>query len=315
MGRSMLRGMKRSMVVVLLLLAACGKQAEAPSPEPQSAATHQSEIRQWQQDRARRLRSEDSWLSLVGLFWLVDGDNRFGSDRGKNSVVMPAKAPADLGTLTLKDSKVTMAPASGSPMTIGGRPVEAPVELIADTAPNGPTVVQLGTMQFQIVERSGRFAVRVKDPQSEARTQFAGLDYFPVNQAWRVEAKFEPYNPPRKVPITNVIGMTSEEVSPGALVFTVEGQTYRLDPISEQGSTDLFVIFKDETSRDATYGAGRYLYVKPAGADGTVIVDFNKAYNPPCAFTDYATCPLPAPQNRLKLRIEAGEKRYSKGHT
>ena len=307
--------MKRSLSIVLLLLAACSKQDEAPTPAAtaSTAPSHESQIVQWQKDRATRLQAEDSWLSLVGLFWLVDGDNRFGSAR-ENTIVMPAKAPAQCGTLTLKDNKITMTPAPGAGMTIGLKPVETAVELIADTAPAGATIVHLGTMQFQIVERSGRFAVRVKDPQSEARTHFAGLQYFPVNPRWRVEAKFEPYNPPKKIPITNVIGMTSEEVSPGALVFTVDGQTYRVDPILEQGETDYFLIFKDETSRDTTYGAGRYLYAKPPGADGKVLVDFNKAYNPPCAFTDYATCPLPPPQNRLPVRIEAGEKRYSKGH-
>lgn len=311
--------MKRSLAAVLLLgvfpFASCSKPEEPPAaPSAAPAPSYETQIRQWQSERATRLKAEDSWLSLVGLFWLVDGENSFGSARDKNSVVMPAKAPAECGTLTLKDGKVTMTPAAGSGMTIAGKPVDEPVELIADTAPNGPTVVQLGTMKFQIVERSGRFAMRVKDPESEARTHFAGLEYFPVNSQWRVEAKFEPYDPPKKIPITNVIGMTSEEVSPGALVFTVDGQTYRIDPIVEKGESDYFLIFKDETSRDATYGAGRYLYTSPAGPDGKVIIDFNKAYNPPCAFTDYATCPLPPPQNRLPVRIEAGEKRYAKGH-
>lgn len=301
----------------ILLLAACNQPMETKTTETATskapAATHEQEIRAWQTRRATNLKKEDSWLTLVGLFWLAEGENRFGSDRTKNNIVMPAKAPASMGTLTLEPGgRVTMNPAV--PMTIDGKPVEGPVQLIADTQPNGPTVVKVGTMQFQIIERAGRFGIRVKDPEAEARRNFQGLEYFPIDPKWRIEAKYEPYDPPKKIPITNVLGFTTEETSPGALVFTVDGATYRLDPILEQGSDELFVIFKDTTSRDATYQAGRYLYAAKPGGDGRVIVDFNKAYNPPCAFTDFATCPLPPPQNRLPIRIEAGEKRYKGGH-
>ena len=145
-------------------------------------------------------------------------------------------------------------------------------------------------------------------------TKFAGLDYFPFNPKWRVKAKFQPYQPPRKIPITNVLGMTSDEISPGLLVFNVDGHDYRLEPILEQGEKDYFIIFRDATSGKETYPAARYLYASPPGADGKTIVDFNKAYNPPCAFTPYATCPLPPPQNRLGVRIDAGEKKYAGGH-
>ncbi|HEX8154299.1 MAG TPA: DUF1684 domain-containing protein [Thermoanaerobaculia bacterium] len=308
--------MKRALALSLVLLAACSQpepKAAAPAPAAPKVSYDQ-ETRDWQTRRATNLKKEDSWLTLVGLFWLAEGENRFGSDRAKNNLVMPANACATCGTLTLEPGgKVTMTPAA--PMTIDGKPVTGPVQLIADSQPNGPTVVRLGTMQFQIIERGGRFGIRVKDPESPARKHFQGLEYFPVDPKWRVEAKWEPYNPPKKVPITNVLGMTSEESSPGALVFTVDGQEYRIDPIVEQGSDELFLIFKDATSRDATYPAGRYLYTQiPAAGAKTVTVDFNRAFNPPCAFTDFATCPLPPPQNRLPVRIEAGEKRYKAGH-
>ena len=173
-------------------------------------------------------------------------------------------------------------------------------------------------MTYTVIKRSDksgdRFGIRMKDPESEARKNFKGLEYFPPDPEFSVVATFEPYNPPKKIAITNVLGMTSEETSTGALAFTLKGQTYRIDPILEQGETDLFIIFKDATSGHETYGAARYVYAHPPDASGKTVLDFNHAYNPPCAFTPYATCPLPPPQNRLPVRIEAGEKKYAGGH-
>jgi uncharacterized protein (DUF1684 family) len=174
--------------------------------------------------------------------------------------------------------------------------------------------MQSGTLTFTAIRRNDRFGIRVKDPQSDARVHFKGLDYFPPDPKYRVEARFEPYNPPKHIPMPNVSGVTTDEVSPGALVFTLDGRELRIDPILEQGTKDYFIIIKDATSGHETYGAARYLYASPPDASGKTIVDFNKAYNPPCAFTPYATCPLPPPQNRLPIRIEAGEKKYAGGH-
>ena len=276
-----------------LLLVSCKKE-QPPAASPQD---HTAEVMQWRANRAKRLQAEDGWLSLVALDWLKEGPNQF--------------AP-DLGTETLANGKVTLTPAAG--MTIDDKPVAAPVVLRDDADPNGPTIVRVGTKRFNVVKRGDRFGLRVKDSQAETRTHFKGLDYFPVSEKWRVEARFEPYNPPKKIPIVDITGRNYTSDSPGALVFTVDGKEYRLDPIIEEGETDFFIIFKDETSRDSTYQAARYLYAKPPGKDGKVLVDFNKAYNPPCAFTAFATCPLPPPQNRLPVRIEAGEKRYAGGH-
>jgi len=169
----------------------------------------------------------------------------------------------------------------------------------------------MGTLIINIVKRSDRIGVRVKDSsQAAARLQFKGLEYFPTDPRWRVEARLEPYQPAKVIPITNVLGMTSDETSPGALAFEVDGKTYRIDPILEKGETDYFIMLADDTTGRETYGAGRYLYVSPPDPSGKVVIDFNKAYNPPCAFTPYATCPLPPRQNHLPLRIEAGEKKY-----
>lgn len=277
-----------------------------------SADAHAKDVQAWQKNRAERLKREDGWLSLVGLSWLQEGDNAIGSDRVTSRVVLPAKTPASSGKLVLRDGKVTLHPTA--PMTIDGKPVTGPVGLQNDAAEEGPTLVKMGTVQFQIIKRGERHGVRIKDPEAETRTHFQGLDYYPIAPKWRVVAKLVPYNPAKKIPITDVTGMTSDSTSPGALVFTVDGKEYRLDPIIEEGSDQLFIIFRDATSKDETYPAGRYLYADMPGSDGTTVVDFNRAYTPPCAFTSFATCPLPPLQNRLPVRVDAGEKKYRGGH-
>ena len=283
-------------LLVLSLLIGC---REEPRDDVQASNNHEQDVLKWRADRRVRLIKEDGWLSLVGLDWLAEGMNPAG------------KLPA---AFELKNGVVTMTPSPNSGLTIKGQPVSAPVVLADDTATNGPTVVQRGTMRFNVIKRNDKYGLRIKDADSPARTHFLGLDYFPVNPKWRVEARFEPYNPPKKVPITNVMGMVSDETAPGQLVFDVDGKTYRIEPILEQGETDLFIIFRDQTAGHETYGAARYLYAHPPGPDGKTVVDFNKSYNPPCAFTPYATCPLPPPQNRLPVRIEAGEKKYAGSH-
>jgi uncharacterized protein (DUF1684 family) len=282
--------MKRFLAISLLLALACQKEKQV------DAVSHRNEILKWQTERSARLQREDGWLSLVGLHWLPEGDSE---------PIPGVKLVRRAGVVALNTSQG---------MTIDGKPVKAPMQLIDDSSENGPTVVQMGTKRFQVIKRGERYGLRVKDSQADTRTHFQGLDYYPIDPKWRVEAKFEPYNPPKKIPITDITGMTAYNPSPGALVFTVDGKEYRLDPVLEEGEKDYFIIFRDATSKDETYKAGRYLYASPAGPDGKVIVDLNKAYNPPCSFTPFATCPLPPKQNRLPIRIEAGEKKYRGGH-
>ncbi len=304
--------MKPILALLLVLLACSRPEAPTPAaaaPPAPAPADHAEQVDAWKQNRDKRLRAEDGWLTLVGLHWLREGDNTFGSAKS-NGIVMTAKAPASMGTLTLRDGRVTLKPARSAGLTIDGKPVTGPVELRPDNDEKGPTSVKSGSLLFYAIERAGRHGIRVKDPESEARTSFKGLEYYPIDTKWRFEARFEPYTPVKQIPITDITGTTSDNPSPGALVFDVDGKTYRLDPILE-GEDSLFIIFKDDTAADATYPAGRYLYSKMPGADGKVVVDFNKAYNPPCAFTDFATCPLPPKQNDLPLRIEAGEKKYA----
>ena len=257
---------------------------------------------QWREHRRARLSADDGWLTLVGLFWLHDGTN---------DVTLPAKPPIN-ARFILKNGHVTLLPAARLN-------VKSPLPLLDDTEKN-PTVIRAGTLSFVAIKRGDvkgdHYGIRVKDTGADARKNFKGLEYFPYNPAFRVTAHFEPYNPPHKVSITNVLGMVTDEVSPGALVFKLNGKTYRIDPIWDQSDPeprDLFIIFKDATSGKETYGAARYLYAKPADANGNTVIDFNKSYNPPCVFTPYATCPLPPAQNRLPIRVDAGEKKYA-GH-
>ncbi len=272
-------------------------------------AVFKKEIEDWRQSRLKSLTSEDGWLTLVGLYWLHEGENKFGSDP-TNAVVI-SNMPKVAGSFYLEKGKIRAEILPAANVTLADKPV-ASVVMEPDTSENKVTL-RKGGVSFFVIERGKKFGVRVKDRQSPVRTKFQGLNYFPASPKWRVQCKFEPYKPGKSIPIMNIIGILEDSPSPGALVFQVDGKEYRLDAMEgEKEEKTLYIIFADKTSGRETYGAGRYLYSEPLGADGTVVLDFNKAYNPPCAFTAFATCPLPPPQNKLPIRVEAGEK-YS-GH-
>lgn len=275
------------------------------SPPP-SDTTYRAEIEAWRAKRIEGLRRPDGWLTLAGLFWLEDGENRLGSDPS-NRVILPAAAPKFLGVILLSRGAVSVRANPGVGLTCDEKPVIA-MPLQTD-ALGEPTVLKHGTVSFYVIVRGKRFAVRVKDSQSPERLGFHGIDSYPIDRRWRLEARFEPYDPPKPIPIPNVLGTVENENSPGAVVFDFGGRSYRLDAVTESGTDELFLIFGDQTNGTQTYGAGRFLYAA-APAGGKTAVDFNEAYNPPCAFTPYATCPLPPAQNRLPIRIEAGEKKY-----
>lgn len=278
--------------------------AQASPPD----APYAKEIEAWRAGRLARLTADDGWLSVVGLFWLEEGENPVGSAPTSSVVLPDGKAPASLGTIVVSGKTFSFRAKPGVEIAADGKAVETTA--LRSDADGEPTVLSAGPLRFYVIERDGRFAVRVKDSTSQARKAFRGLGYFPIDPAWRIEARFEPYDPPRTISVPNVLGHENAETSPGALVFVHGGKTYRLDPVLEQGETDYFVIFGDRTNGGDTYGAGRFLYV-PLPVGGKTVVDFNKAYNPPCVFTEYATCPLPPPQNKLPIRIEAGEKEYA----
>jgi uncharacterized protein (DUF1684 family) len=299
-------------VAALLLLFSCAKETAAPVTAQTAAdpSAFQESVVTWQKDRLARLTADDGWLTLVGLDWLKDGSNSLGSDPKSDLVLPGGKAPSHIGIIRLARRTLTLEPFAGSTLTVDGKPAAKTILLSDADGAAKPTMMRLGTLSFYVVQRGERFALRIKDSQSAARTGFRGLDYFPIDAKWRVEAHFQAYNPPKSLRIANVLGMESDETAPGTLIFKLDGREYRIDPILETGEKDLFLIIRDQTSGKETYPAARYLYAHPPGADGKVIIDFNKAYNPPCAFTHFATCPLPPPQNRLPIRIEAGEKMY-----
>ncbi|HEX3897390.1 MAG TPA: DUF1684 domain-containing protein [Rudaea sp.] len=271
---------------------------------------YRKQIETLRQARVARLTAPKGWLTLVGLDWLKDGRNTVGS-AADNAIVI-AKAPAHLGTISLTDGKATIALDANADATIDGAK-KASAELLDDSHET-PTTVAFASVSFYLVERNGQFGLRVKDGDAATRKNFLGLDYFDIDPSWRIEAKWETYDPPHEVEEPNILGKMDKVVVPGAAVFTRDGKSYRLEPVVETpGDKNLFLVFADKTSGKETYGAARFIYTDPP-KDGKVVIDFNTAYNPPCAFTPYATCPLPTSQNRLAVRVTAGEKKYRGGH-
>jgi uncharacterized protein len=295
---------RRRWIGFAMLFVLVALQVESANPD---AAEHKKQIEEWRQNRFQRLKSEEGWLTLIGLFWLKEGENSFGSDPS-NPILFPKdKSPARAGSLVVQKGKVRLEPQAGVNLTIGGKPAQ-PMALKADIT-GEPTVMDLGSLRFFVIDRGGKLGVRVRDREHPARKSFQGIASYPVDSKWRVEATLEAKKN-NKIPIVNILGMVEQTPSPGTLVFQIDGKTYRLDPVLEEGETDFFIIFGDQTNGKETYGAGRYVYAAPPGPDNKVIIDFNKAYNPPCVFSPYATCPLPPKQNKLAVRIEAGEKDY-----
>ena len=273
-------------------------------------AAYNQQIKSWRQHRVERLTAPTGWLSLVGLDWLTDGVNTLGS--AKDSSIVLTKAPAHLGTITLGNGKATIALDANSDATIDGAKKSGAALL--DDSHEKPTAVAFGSVNFYLVQRGDKFGLRIKDSEAPTRKNFVGIDYFDIDPSWRIEAKWEAYNPPHAVQEPNVLGQVDKVIVPGAAVFVRGGKTYRVEPVIETpGDKELFLVFADKTSGKETYGAARFLYTSEP-KDGKVILDFNQAYNPPCAFTPYATCPLPTKQNRLDLRVTAGEKKYRGGH-
>ena len=276
-------------------------------------AQERSNVEQWKARRLASLTSETGWLTLTGLYWLKPGENTFGRAKS-NTLVLDNKSVAErAGAFVVKNGKVRFVARKGANVTHDGQPV-SDIELASDLT-SDPTMLKSGAVTFYLIERVGKLGIRVRDSDNPHRKNFTGLQYFPVADGWVVDARFEPYNPRKKVPIINILGMQEDMDAPGALVFTHEGKEYRLDALLEDpADKELFIMFADGTSGKETYGAGRFMYVPLPSKDGLVRLNFNKAYNPPCAFNTFATCPLPPPQNKLlTVRVEAGEKTYA-GH-
>ncbi|WP_090450261.1 DUF1684 domain-containing protein [Dyella sp. OK004] len=303
--------LRRAALVVALSLGVVAVQAETSHA---SAPGHYSqEIQQWRDKRTANLTAPSGWLSLIGLEWLNEGDNRVGS-AADNDIVLKA-GPAHLGVVQLgKDGAVHIKLAADSGATVDGKPL--PEATLIDDQHAGqatPTTVAFGTANFYVIDRDGRKGLRVKDSAAETRANFLGIDYFPIDPSWRVVADWVPFDPPQKLEIGSVIGTIDKVDVPGKAVFKRDGHTFELLPYQEEPGGELFFVLADRTSGKETYGAARFLYAA-LPKDGKVVLDFNKAYNPPCAFTAFATCPLAPPENRLDVAITAGEKKYRGEH-
>ncbi|MGA2965320.1 MAG: DUF1684 domain-containing protein [Terriglobales bacterium] len=306
------------LVAMLALVASSTAQSSAQSSNerhPGDQAAWQRDLLKWRDQRAASLQAPEGWLSLIALGWLKEGDNSFGS-ADDCRVQIAAKAPAHIAVVRLEKGALRLLPpAAGFPkdLRVDGQPAKEQT-LVPDDA-DKPSKLAIGTVTIIVIHRGDQFALRVKDLQAPTRVGFHGLHWYAPNPAYRVHARWIPYDPPKVLDIPTVLGTTTHMPAPGAAEFTLDGQVVRLEPVLEDpNATDLFFILRDATSKTTTYGAGRFLSTElpdhGVSQPGEVWLDFNRLVNPPCAFTPYATCPLPPPQNRLSIAIPAGEQRY-----
>lgn len=285
------------LALVALVAAACGVAGQSD---------YRSEMKAWRAQQESELKAENGWLTVAGLFWLKEGPNRFGSDAGNDIVLPKNSAPGRTGTFELRGGTTTLTVAEGANVTANGELVRV-IEMKPDTSEK-PTVVKVNDLTLTVIKRGARYGIRLRDKNSQLRRNFTGQHWYPARESYRVTARFIPHQQPTELAVPNVLGDVLKMPSPGLLVFKLNGRAYSLAPVSEDDGK-LFIIFRDLTSGKQTYPAGRFLYAD-APVNGQVTLDFNQAVNPPCAFTPYATCPLPPTENRLKVAIAAGEQTY-----
>lgn len=266
----------------------------------------EGEQREWREQRDRALRAEDGWLSVSGLFWLKKGINTFGTGKNMDIVLPAGSAPENIGTLELGDGVVMLRVADGVDAVLPPKAIKSFEMRFGDNTQMPPFLV--GSLRLNVIKRGDRYGLRVKDKNSVALREFKGLEWFPARESYRVVATFTPFVEPKEMIIMNVLGDELKMKVPGLLTFELNGRTHQLRPVVENDEK-LFIIFRDQTAGKTTYGAGRYLYAD-LPKDGKVVLDFNRAENPPCAFTLYATCPLPPRQNFLPIPIHAGERAF-----
>jgi uncharacterized protein len=301
MGFHRLRRIVPSLFFSLLVLA-CTAAAD-------DTAYRQS-VEKWRADYLASLTSDSGWLSVSGLFWLKEGQNRFGSDRS-NDMVLPSSAPAHVGTFEFHDGKTIVHIEPGVTVLLNGKPVQT-AELRPDAREDR---LILGDLTLYVHASGPRMSIRMKDKNSPLRKSFTGLHWFPIDESYRVTAQFTPYPQPKPVDSQNVLGDPIKLNIVGYLSFSLHGQSLRLEAEEEDGG--LFIVFRDLTAGKETYPASRFVKTAlPQTLNGSNVIelDFNKAYNPPCAYNPNTTCPLPVPGNRLQLAIPVGEKLYNHNH-
>ena len=313
-----------TLLAASMVMVACGGPPEAIQVD---AAIHGAELEAWVERRTAEMKAPDSWLALIGLHWLDEGQTTIGS-APDNDIVLPAKAAPHVGRVILEggvvlfvaeadaavtqgiDSTLSLPIASGArPPDVSGDP-EVQEATLGDVAPGHHTVLRHGDLNWILVSRADRFALRIRDNANPSYGDFVDIDRYPTSTDWHITARWVPHE--KTVAVPNVLGTITDTPSPAYLEFWVAGERHTLDVVGKPDHGKYMMVFADSTSGGETYGGGRYLLVAEPDADDRVVIDFNLAYNPPCVFTDLATCPLPTRENRLALRVEAGEKNW--GH-
>jgi uncharacterized protein (DUF1684 family) len=288
----------KSATLFLAAAALLAPAAQAADP------AHAQSVQEWRERADKGLRRDNGWLTLAGRYVMKPGVNTFGTGKG-NDIVFPAGlGPERMGTITVTPGRVEVKLEPGLTMTKDG---VAMTDKVMGTGLENRDWVAMGRAAFHVIERDGRYILRLADNESEVRKRFGGRVWYDVKEPYRVKAKFVPYDPPRKIAIVNVLDEVSDEPAPGYVEFKLNGRTHRLDAVGD--GDGLFFVFRDGTAGETTYGPGRFLYVEKRPKPGeTFLLDLNRAYNPPCAFSEFTTCPLPPKQNVLKVKVEAGEK-------
>lgn len=289
-------------ILVLLILGVIKGCEKANKPEVDEEYVRQ--IQQWQKQRLEKLKSPDGWLSLAGLYWLETGENTFGRDSENDFIIDKKGVSPRIGVFILENETVRFKTSAGVKVLHRGQPITE-INLEDDYCGN-PTLLEWGSLSWYIIKREKKLGVRLKDARHPRIQQLKQIDAFPVDKNWKIKAVLERYAKPRIMQIPTVLGTVEQQPSPGVLVFQIGGKEYRLHPDGNDG--DLSVIFGDLTNIHETYGGGRFLVVEKPDEKGETWIDFNKAYNPPCVFSSFATCPLPPEENQIPLRIVAGEK-------
>jgi uncharacterized protein (DUF1684 family) len=291
----------------VLVLSVCAGIAMAARAAGEDGAAYRASVEKWRAEYEADLKSDTGWLTVAGLFWLHEGENKFGTDPTNDIVLPEGSAPAEAGTIELHAGKIVAHLNPGVSATISGKQVET-----AELPPDSRTErLRIGRLTLWVHQSGDRFALRMRDPQSALRRDFHGLTWFPIDESYRMTAKFVTYDKPKEVAIQNLAGDSLQLPISGYAEFSFKGQEFRLEGsfTPEDHPDGVSFVIRDLTSGKETYGAARFLDTDMP-KDGTIVLDFNEAYNPPCAYNPYTTCPLPPPGNRMRVRIEAGEKAY-----
>lgn len=285
----------------------CGFITACNQDEPLNK-NYKAEIDKWHEERIESLEERDSWLSLAGLYQLDEGTQSLGSD-STNDIIFPPKAPPRIGTITKQNDKFTIDVRRGVKVSENNEQIS---EMELSTSADGePTELRVNNFLWFIIERRGNYYIRLKNTEHPNFDSFDGIERFPVNQDWRVKASFNRFDEPQTITIPDILGETYQDSLYGKLKFSINGMEYNLNPLGHPDEDEeFFIIFGDQTNGNSTYSGGRYIYIPTPGEVGSTHIDFNKAYNPPCVFTEFATCPLPPAENRLELQVTAGEKMY-----